>query len=172
MELIRINEFKKKAKKRYYLHLILVLLFLAVVAIGLVLSIQLSPWQIYEVFMIINIVVSVLVTLAAIFYFANIFPIISHYYKFYQNMTTVSLDHRRSRTYLSELESKNINHVNYRVLLFSYKEGEKEYKENLYSSSAPAPKAGASPGRRGSRNSGVFPLRRSPSPADFRPVMK
>ena len=132
MELIRINEFKKKAKKRYYLHLILVLLFLAVVAIGLVLSIQLSPWQIYEIFMIINIVVSVLVTLAVIFYFANIFPIISHYYKFYQNMTTVSLDHRRSRTYLSELESKNINHVNYRVLLFSYKEGEKEYKENLY----------------------------------------
>ena len=132
MELIRINEFKKKAKKRYHLHLFLVLLFLAVVATGLVLSIQLSPWQVSDVFMIINIVVSVLVTLATIFYFANIFPVITHYYKFYQNMTTVSLDHRRSRTYLSELESKNINHVNYRVLLFSYKEGEKEYKENLY----------------------------------------
>ena len=47
-------------------------------------------------------------------------------------MSTVSLDHRRNRTYVGELESKNINHVNYRVLLFSYKEGEKEYKENLY----------------------------------------
>ena len=132
MELININEFKRKAKKRYYLHLILVLLSLAVIATGLVLSIQLSPWQIYDVFMIINIVVSVLVVVAAIFYFLNIFPIISHYYKFYQNMTSVSLDHRRNRTYVDELENKNIGQVSYRVLLFSYKEGEKEYKENLY----------------------------------------
>lgn len=132
MELINIYEFKKKAKKRYHLHLILVSLLLIAIATGLILSIQLSPWQIYEVFMIINIVVSVLVTLAAIFYFANIFPIISHYYKFYQHMTSVSLDHRRNRTYVGELEPKNINHVRYRVLLFSYKEGEKEYKENLY----------------------------------------
>ena len=132
MELISINEFKKKAKKRYYLHLFLSLFLLGATAVGLVLSIQLSPWQNYEIFMVLNIVVSVLVTLTAIFYFANIFPIISHYYKFYKNMTSVALDHRRFRTYVSELDSKDINHVNYRVLLFSYREGEKEYKENLY----------------------------------------
>ena len=132
MEFIRINEFKKKAKKRYYLHLFLSLVCLVVIAIGLVLSILLSPWQIYEAFMILNIVISVLAALATIFYFANIFPVISHYYKFYLNMSVVALDHRRNRTFVGELDNKNIHHVSYRVLLFSYKEGEKEYKENLY----------------------------------------
>ena len=131
MELININEFKKKAKIRYILNLILVLLLLAGVATGLVLSLVLSTLD-YKVNMIINIVASVLVALAAIFYFSNVFPIIRHYYKFYKNMSDVGLDHRRSRTFVEELEVKNIQHVQYRVLLFSYKEGEKEYKENLY----------------------------------------
>ena len=131
MELISINEFKKKAKIRYILNLVLVLLLLAGVITGLVLSLLLSTLD-YQINMVINIVVSILVTLVAIFYFSNIFPIIRHYYKFYKNMSDVGLDHRRSRTFVEELDSKNIQHVNYRVLLFSYREGEKEYKENLY----------------------------------------
>ena len=131
MELININEFKKKAKIRYILNLVLVLLLLVGVVTGLVLSLVLSSLD-YQVNMIINIAVSVLVALVAIFYFANIFPVISHYYKFYKNMNEVGLDHRRSRTYVGELENKNIQYVRYRVLLFSYKEGETEYKENLY----------------------------------------
>ncbi len=131
MELININEFKKRAKIRYILNLILVLLLLAGAVTGLVLSLLLSTLD-YQVNMIINIVASILVTLMAIFYFTNVFPIISHYYKFYKHMSEIGLDHRRNRTFVEELESKNIQHVNYRVLLFSYKEGEKEYKENLY----------------------------------------
>lgn len=131
MELININEFKKKAKIRYVLNLILVLLLLAAVITGLVLSLLLSTLD-YQVNMIINIVASILVTLAAIFYFSNVFPIIQHYYKYYKNMSDIGLDHRRSRTFVEELDNKNIQHVNYRVLLFSYREGEKEYKENLY----------------------------------------
>ncbi len=131
MELININEFKKKAKIRYVLNLILVLLLLAAVITGLVLSLLLSTLD-YQTNMIINIAVSILVTLAAIFYFSNVFPIIRHYYKFYKNMSDIGLDHRRSRTFVEELDNKNIQHVNYRVLLFSYREGEKEYKENLY----------------------------------------
>ena len=131
MELININEFKKKAKIRYILNLVLVLLLLVGVVTGLVLSLVLSSLD-YQANMIINIAVSVLVALVAIFYFANIFPVISHYYKFYKNMNEVGLDHRRSRTYVGELENKNIQYVRYRVLLFSYKEGETEYKENLY----------------------------------------
>ena len=131
MELISINEFKKKAKIRYILNLILVLLLLAGVITGLVLSLLLSTLD-YQINMVINIVVSILVTLVAIFYFSNVFPIIQHYYKYYKNMSDVGLDHRRSRTFVEELDSKNIQHVNYRVLLFSYREGEKEYKENLY----------------------------------------
>ena len=131
MELISINEFKKKAKIRYILNLILVLLLLAGVITGLVLSLLLSTLD-YQINMVINIVVSILVTLVAIFYFSNVFPIIQHYYKYYKNMSDIGLDHRRSRTFVEELDSKNIQHVNYRVLLFSYREGEKEYKENLY----------------------------------------
>ena len=131
MELININEFKKKAKIRYVLNLILVLLLLAAVITGLVLSLLLSTLD-YQINMIINIAVSILVALAAIFYFSNVFPIIRHYFKFYKNMSDIGLDHRRSRTFVEELDNKNIQHVNYRVLVFSYREGEKEYKENLY----------------------------------------
>lgn len=131
MDLININEFKKKAKIRYFINLILVLLLLVGTAVGLVLSLVLSTLD-YQLNMIINIAASVVVALLAIFYFANIFPVISHYYKFYKRMNEVGLDHRRSRTFVEELQNKNIDHVNYRVLLFSYKEGEKEYKENLY----------------------------------------
>ena len=118
MELIDIKSFKKKAKIRYILNLVLVLLFLALVAAGLVLSLLLSKLD-YTLNLIINISVSVVVVILAIFYFANIFPIITHYYKFYKNMHDVNLEHRRSRTFVEELESKNINYVNYRVLLFS-----------------------------------------------------
>ena len=131
MELININEFKKKAKIRYILHLVLVLLLLVGAATGLVLSLVLSTLD-YQLNMILNIAGSVIITLLAIFYFANIFPVIRHYFKFYKNMSEIGLDHRRTRTFVSELEKKNIEHVCYRVLLFSYKEGENEYKENLY----------------------------------------
>ena len=131
MELININKFKKKAKIRYILNLILVLLLLVGVATGLVLSLLFSKLN-YTVNMIINIAVSLVVVIAAIFYFANIWPLISHYYRFYKNMNEVGLDHRRQRTFVEELPNKNLQHVNYRVLMFSYKEGEKEYKENLY----------------------------------------
>ena len=47
-------------------------------------------------------------------------------------MSEVGLDHRRRRVFLAEDEPKNIQCVKYRVLLFSYREGEMEYKENVY----------------------------------------
>lgn len=131
MELININEFKKKAKIRYVLNLVLVLLLLAGVATGLILSLLLSTLE-YTLNLVINISVSVVVTLFVIFYFANIFPIVSHYYRFFRKMNEVNLEHRRRRVFVEELPNKNINYVRYRVLLFSYLEGEKEYKENLY----------------------------------------
>ena len=131
MELLNINKFKKKAKIRYVLHVSLVLLLLVGVLVGCLLSLFLSNLD-YQLNMVLNIIISVIVLLAAIFYFANIYPIISHYYKFFKNMNEVGLEHRRRRTFIQELESKNIHYVKYRVLLFSYREGEKEYKENLY----------------------------------------
>ncbi len=131
MELININELKKKAKIRYILHLVFVSLLLVGVVTGLILSLLLSTLD-YQINMIINIVVSVVVAILTIFYFTNIFPIISHYYIFYKNLNEVGLDHRRRRVFVKEEEPKNIQSVKYRVLLFSYKEGETEYKESLY----------------------------------------
>ena len=131
MNLININEFKKKAKIRYILHLVLVSLLLVGIIAGLVLSLLLSSLD-YTVNLIINISVSIVVVILAIFYFANIFPLISHYYKFYKNMNEVGLEHRRNRTFVEEKNSKNIGGVKYRVLLFSYLEGENEYKEDLF----------------------------------------
>lgn len=131
MELININDFKKKAKIRYILNLVLVLLLLVVVITGCIFSLVMSPLD-YAPYMIINIAISLIAVIAAIFYFANIFPIISHYYRYYKRMSNVGLEHRRRRTFVEELPSKDISKVTYRVLLFSYNEGEKVYKENLY----------------------------------------
>ena len=131
MDLININEFKKKAKIRYILHIVLVSLLLIGTLTGCLLSLFLSTLD-YEINLAINLIVSIVVTLGAIFYFANVFPLISHYYRFYKNMSEVGLDHRRRRTFVQELEPKTMNYVKYRVLLFSYREGESEYKENLY----------------------------------------
>ena len=131
MELINIKSFKKKAKKRYVLHLVFVSLFLALAVTGLILSLLLSNLE-YTPNMIINIVLSVLVAVFAIFYFFNIFPLIRHYYRFFKNMNEVALERHRRRVFEEELPSKNINLVKYRVVLFSYSEGEKEYRENLY----------------------------------------
>ena len=47
-------------------------------------------------------------------------------------MNEVTLERHRRRVFEEELPSKNINLAKYRVVLFSYSEGEKEYRENLY----------------------------------------
>ena len=44
----------------------------------------------------------------------------------------MNLEHRRRLIYLKEINEKEIDNTKYRVLLFKYNEGEKEYKENLY----------------------------------------
>ena len=47
-------------------------------------------------------------------------------------MSTVSLEHRRRVVFSQEIESKDIDNVTYRVVQFTYMEGEKEYNENLF----------------------------------------
>ena len=131
MELININEFKKKSTRRYVLHIVLVSLLLAGTIAGCILSLLFSKLD-YTVNLIINLSVSIVVAVLVIFYFVNIFPIIHHYYSFAKNLNEVGLEHRRRREFEKELDVKTINNVNYRVMLFSYKEGENTYKENLY----------------------------------------
>lgn len=130
-ELININEFKKKAKTRYVLHIVFISCLLILTITGTTLSLLFSNLD-YTWNLIINIVSSVLVAVFVIFYFLNIFPIVSHYYSFYKGMSEVNLDHRRRVVFYQEVERKSIHNVSYRVLQFVYNEGEKEYNENLF----------------------------------------
>ena len=47
-------------------------------------------------------------------------------------MNVTNLEHRRRLVYLQEIEKKNVDNVTYRVVQFTYTEGEYEYNENLF----------------------------------------
>ena len=130
-ELIDINEFKKKAKTRYVLHIVFISCLLVLTITGSILSLLLSNLD-YTLNLILNIVITVLVALFTIFYFLNIFPMVKHYYSYYKNMSVVNLEHRRRVIFLKEINNKDIDNVTYRVAQFTYSEGEKEYNENLF----------------------------------------
>lgn len=130
-ELIDINEFKKKAKTRYVLHIVFISCLLVLTITGSILSLLLSNLD-YTLNLVLNIVITILVALFTIFYFLNIFPIARHYYSYYSNMSAVSLEHRRRVVFLGEIQSRDIGNVTYRVVQFAYNEGEKEYNENLF----------------------------------------
>ena len=129
-ELININEFKKKAKTRYVIHIVFICCLLVLTITGSILSLLLSNLD-YTLNLVLNIIITVLVAVFVIFYFLNIFPVISHYYSFYKGMSEVNLDHRRRVVFYQEIERKDIHNVSYRVVQFVYNEGEKEYNENL-----------------------------------------
>ena len=128
---MNINEFKKKAKTRYVLHIIFISLIIAGTITGAVFSLLFSPLN-YTLNLILNIVITVLVAIFTIFYFINIFPLVKHYYSYYKNMSDVSLEHRRRMVFYKEVDSKNISNVPYRVLQFTYSEGEREFNDNIF----------------------------------------
>ena len=130
-ELIDINDFKKKAKTRYVTHIVFICCLLVLTITGSLLSLFLSNLD-YTLNLVLNIVITVLVALFTIFYFFNIFPIVRHYYSFYKTMSGARLEPRRRLVYLKEIEKKNVDNVIYRVVQFTYKEGEYEYNENLF----------------------------------------
>ena len=47
-------------------------------------------------------------------------------------MNSLTIEHRRKMVFLQEKENKMMNNVNFRILDFSYREGENEYQEHLY----------------------------------------
>ena len=130
-ELININEFKNKAKTRYALHIVFICCLLVLTITGSLLSLLLSNLD-YTLNLVLNIIITVLVALFTFFYFFNIFPIVKHYYSYFKNMSEVSLEHRRRLVFYQEIENKTIDNVSYRVVQFTYDEGEKEYNENLF----------------------------------------
>ena len=129
--IIDIEGGKRKSKARFIVHIILVLTLSVGIITGSVLLLLLSTLD-YIPNLIINIVVDVLLVVFLVFYFLNIFPVVNYYYKLFKGMNGLSIEHRRKMLYLGEKENKIISNVNFRVLDFSYREGENEYEEHLY----------------------------------------
>ncbi len=122
---------KKRANTRFVLHIILVVLLTAGIITGSLLSLFFSKLD-YIPNLVINIVVDVLIVIFLVFYFFNVFPVVNYYHRLYKGMSTLSLEHRRSMRFVEERGIKTLYNVDFRVLLFSYKEGENEYQEHLY----------------------------------------
>ena len=129
--LIDIEKGKRNSKRRFILHIVFVSILSILVIGGSVASLLLSRLD-YDLNLILNIVVDALYIIFIIFYFINVFPIVYYYYNLFRNMNNVSLEKRRHLVYLKEIDNRTFNNVNYRVLQFSYKEGENDYIDNLY----------------------------------------
>ena len=130
-QIIDIDGGRRKAKARFIIHLVLVITFSAGIITGSLLLLFLSSLD-YIPNLIINIVVDILLILFLVFYFFNIFPVVSYYHKLYKGMNSLTIEHRRKMVFLQEKENKMMNNVNFRILDFSYREGENEYQEHLY----------------------------------------
>ena len=131
IELINVKTVKKKAVLRFYLHIIVISLLTIGVILGSVFSLIYSSLD-YNLNVILNIVVDSVFVCFLIFYFFIIFPVVNHYYKLFRRIDQVAYEHRRQLVYLEEKENRIINNVKFRTLVFSYKEGENTYQENLY----------------------------------------
>lgn len=129
--LIDIEKGKRSSKRRFILHIVFVSILSILVIGGSVASLLLSRLD-YDLNLILNIVVDALYIIFIIFYFINVFPVVYHYYNLFRNMNNVSLEKRRHLVYLKEIDNRTFNNVNYRVLQFSYREGENDYIDNLY----------------------------------------
>lgn len=130
-QIIDIDGGKRKSKTRFIVHIVLVVTLTVGIIGGSLASLFLSKLD-YLPNLIINIVVDILLILSLVFYFFNLFPPVVYYYRLYKGMNRFSIEHRRKMTYVQEKEERTFNNVRFRVLLFSYKEGEKEYQEHLY----------------------------------------
>ena len=130
-EIIDIKKGKKQAKWRFFLQISLIFLFFAAVIAGSILLLIFSNLD-YILNLVIDIIICSLLLVFLIFYFFNLFPIAKHYYLFFKSINHSAIEHRRRLVFIKEIEHKNIDNVDHRVLQFSYFEGENEYIENLY----------------------------------------
>ena len=131
MEVVNIKDGKKKATRRYVLHIIFIILLALLTISGAILLLLFSPHK-YLTYAIIDVLIVSIVIIFFIFYFVNIFPLVYYYYSFYKGMNNFSLERARYLTFVEEKERKDINKVSHRTLEFSYKEGNNTYRENIY----------------------------------------
>ena len=131
MELLDIKKNKKRSKRRYAVHILLISLLSLIVIAGSVLSLIFSTLD-YQINLLLNIIIDSLYVVFMVFYFLNIFPIIRRYYRIYKNMSGVSIEHRRKMTFIEQRENKTMDNIVFKVMNFSYQEGENTYQENLY----------------------------------------
>ena len=129
--IIDVNKGKIQSTARFFIHLVVISLLIASVVAGSVLSLLYSTLD-YVPNLVINIVVDIVFITLLVFYFFSIFPIVKYYYQLFKGMNDFNLERRRKMTFVEEKEEKVISNVKFRVLSFSYKEGESIYLENLY----------------------------------------
>lgn len=131
MELLDIKKNKKRSKRRYVLHIALLSSLSLLVIVGSVLSLIFSSLD-YQVNLLLNIIIDSLYVVFMVFYFLNIFPMVKRYYRIYKGMNGVSMEHRRKMTFIEQRENKTMDNIIFKVMNFSYQEGENVYQENLY----------------------------------------
>ena len=121
--LLDIKLANRRSKRRYVLHIVLISLLSVMVIAGSLLSILFSSLD-YHPNLIINIVVDCLYLVFMVFYFLNIFPMVRRYFKIYKGMNGVNLENRRNMTFVEQREDKTMDNIVFKVMNFSYKEGE------------------------------------------------
>lgn len=131
IEIFDSNKVKKQAKRRLILHLVLISLLLIAVISGSIVLLLLSTLD-YLWNLIVTIVICCLTFTFVLFYFLNIFPIVSHYYFFYKRMNETAYERHIGVKYLEEQTNKVINNVKYRSLYFAYQERQTTYHQSMY----------------------------------------
>ena len=129
--LIDVNELRRKAKVRFFLHVFSIVILTLMVIAGSICLLLFSSLD-YVPNLIINIVLDSLYFCFLVFYFFNIFPIVKHYYKVFGKMNHVAFEHRRRLKFVEEKDNRDIDNISFRTLNFILKEGENEYLESLY----------------------------------------
>lgn len=122
---------KKEANRLYYGEVALLAGLIALLIGVNVLLLLLSPHN-YIIYLIIDIAVSVLLIVAFLFVFLNLFPLAKTYQNFYKNINKTAYERARKLIYVGEKERKDIGNVSHRVLAFRYVEGFVTLEENVY----------------------------------------
>lgn len=131
IEVVNTKEQIAKAKRRYVLNILLIVLFVLAYSTGSIVLLVTSSLK-YTLPMVIDIVISVICVSFLIFYFLNIFPIVRHYFKFYRALERGTLERRRYVTFEKEVETKTKDGVVYRQFMFSFEEQQKKFYERIY----------------------------------------
>ena len=130
-KVIDFGDIKKRSIRRFIVHISLISLISAAIIVGSIFLLILSNldyfWNLLACIILCN-----LLAVLLLFYFLNIFPIDKHYYSYFRKINETAVEHRRRMIFLKEIDSKDIDKVNHRVLQFVYLEGENKYIDNLY----------------------------------------